>query len=175
MRLFAIRHGESEGNVDETVYTRKADFKIELTARGRQQADEMRDNLPSVDKIYCSPYMRTRQTMEYLYPDISLRPPVIWEPSLQEHSIGNYRDLKEIEVCRIYSRFFYRFRDGESGADVYERCVNFLHRIRSSDERILLVTHAYTMRVLYAIRYNLHPEEIDHLPKPDNCSIMDLS
>ena len=36
-RIILIRHAESEGNVDETVYQRKPDHRIELTEKGKQQ------------------------------------------------------------------------------------------------------------------------------------------
>lgn len=34
MRIILIRHGESEGNVDDTAYVTKGDAKISLTDKG---------------------------------------------------------------------------------------------------------------------------------------------
>lgn len=39
-RIVLIRHGESEGNVDDTVYEREPDHALALTPRGQQQAAE---------------------------------------------------------------------------------------------------------------------------------------
>lgn len=39
-RIILVRHGESEGNVDESVYTRVPDPKIGLTNRGKVQAEQ---------------------------------------------------------------------------------------------------------------------------------------
>ena len=37
-RIILIRHGESEGNVDSTVYSRTPDHAVELTSKGIKQA-----------------------------------------------------------------------------------------------------------------------------------------
>jgi hypothetical protein len=39
-RIILMRHGESEGNVDPTIYSRKPDNKVELTENGHLQAKE---------------------------------------------------------------------------------------------------------------------------------------
>lgn len=39
MRIFLVRHGESEGNVGSNVYKTKADHAIELSPTGREQAN----------------------------------------------------------------------------------------------------------------------------------------
>ena len=36
-RIILVRHGESMGNVDETIYSRVPDPQIRLTDRGREQ------------------------------------------------------------------------------------------------------------------------------------------
>jgi broad specificity phosphatase PhoE len=36
-RIILIRHGQSEGNVDETAYETTADWQIALTSKGREQ------------------------------------------------------------------------------------------------------------------------------------------
>jgi len=69
-RIFVVRHGESEGNVDETLYSRVADPEIRLTARGVSQAEAagraIRARCEADGKsyrvfFYFSPYMRTKQ------------------------------------------------------------------------------------------------------------------
>ncbi|KAL6182234.1 hypothetical protein ACLB2K_043657 [Fragaria x ananassa] len=39
-RIILVRHGQSEGNVDESVYTRVSDPKIRLTEKGIADAEE---------------------------------------------------------------------------------------------------------------------------------------
>lgn len=81
MRIFLVRHGESEGNVDTSVYKTKADHAIELSSRGHEQAHSVgrfltnwfnleRDTHMRHEKawmpprLWVSPYMRTRQTAD---------------------------------------------------------------------------------------------------------------
>ena len=68
-RIVLIRHAESEGNVDETMYQRKPDHRIELTERGKEQARQaglaLKELLDPDEQVYVyvSPYMRTMQTL----------------------------------------------------------------------------------------------------------------
>ena len=68
-RIVLIRHAESEGNVDETMYMRKPDHRIELTEKGKRQAREAGEQLKNLLGpnetlyVYVSPYLRTMQTL----------------------------------------------------------------------------------------------------------------
>ena len=78
IRIILVRHGQSEGNVDEDVYTRIADSRVQLTSLGFEQAVEcgkkIRQLLESEGEgaeegekkewgvyFYVSPYTRTLQ------------------------------------------------------------------------------------------------------------------
>lgn len=87
-RILLIRHGESKGNVDESLYCHLADSKIPLTAKGRQQAFqcgrkvlEMVQNQSKDWKLYfyVSPYLRTLQ-VAILIPSLRNRSllPLFW-------------------------------------------------------------------------------------------------
>src|SRR5262245_15247634 len=68
LRLFLVRHGQSEANLDTSVNARLPDHRIELSAEGHRQAAEagtwLAQTLASSRRvrILCSPYTRTRQT-----------------------------------------------------------------------------------------------------------------
>lgn len=72
-RIILVRHGESRGNVDETIYGHLADSKIPLTEVGRRQARKcgeriknmiMTDNCDNwMVYFYVSPYIRTLQVI----------------------------------------------------------------------------------------------------------------
>ena len=68
-RIVLIRHAESEGNVDETMYKRKPDHRIELTEKGKKQARAagvaLKELLEPDEQVYVyvSPYVRTMQTL----------------------------------------------------------------------------------------------------------------
>lgn len=75
-RIILVRHGQSEGNLDETAYTRVADPKIALTEKGKAEAEECgkrireiieKDNVPNWKVyFYVSPYRRAHETLKSL-------------------------------------------------------------------------------------------------------------
>lgn len=70
-RIILLRHGESIGNKNEEAYESTPDHHISLTSKGKQQAHELGFRLRVlIEKepilIYCSPYLRTKQTLYYI-------------------------------------------------------------------------------------------------------------
>ncbi|KAL2525014.1 Phosphoglycerate mutase-like protein AT74 [Abeliophyllum distichum] len=146
-RIILVRHGQSEGNVDECVYTRVADPKIELTQLGISQAEECgREIREMIEKdgaddwkvyFYVSPYRRSLQTLRNLAKafEKSRIAGVREEPRLREQDFGNFQDQEEMKIQKAvrmrYGRFFYRFPYGESAADVYDRITGFRETLRS--------------------------------------------
>lgn len=77
-RIILVRHGQSEGNLDESVYTRVADPKVGITAKGAAEAEEcgrkLRDLIEKDDEaaddwkvyFYVSPYRRGLETLRNL-------------------------------------------------------------------------------------------------------------
>ena len=85
--VILVRHGESEGNVDNTVWWKKADHEIELTRKGQQQAADAGKRINEILNSYnnssssnnnrriirnihlhVSPFERTIQTAKYALP-----------------------------------------------------------------------------------------------------------
>ena len=68
LRIFLVRHGQSEANLDKTVNARLPDHKIELSPEGQTQAASVGEYLARTLadarhlRILCSPYLRARQT-----------------------------------------------------------------------------------------------------------------
>lgn len=99
-RIILVRHGESEGNVDESVYTRVPDPRIGLTARGWQDAEacgvRIRDIVSGDGAddwkvyFYVSPYRRTLETLRGI--GLAFKPSRIAgvreEPRLREQDFG---------------------------------------------------------------------------------------
>ena len=75
-RIILLRHGQCEGNVDESVYTRVADPKVVLTEKGKTEAEECGWRIREmIEKdgaadwkvyFYVSPYKRTLETLQHL-------------------------------------------------------------------------------------------------------------
>ncbi|MFD1832190.1 histidine phosphatase family protein [Streptomyces desertarenae] len=181
-RIVLVRHGESEGNVDDSVYERIPDHALSLTERGFRQAEAAGERLRKLfgdERVsaYVSPYRRTHQTFRALRLDPT-RVRMREEPRLREQDWGNWQDREEVRRQKAardaYGHFFYRFAQGESGADVYDRVGAFLESLWRSFEspdhppNVLLVTHGLTMR-LFCMRW-LHwtVAEFESLSNPGN-------
>ena len=125
-----------QGNVDETMYCRVPDPEIALTRKGHAQAAEAgqairdicdADGAPYKLFFYISPYKRTKQTAAGVAS--AFRGDQVMgvreEPQLREQDFGNFQDsatlVRKKTERESYGRFFYRFPNGESGADVYDR------------------------------------------------------
>ncbi|MGY4719619.1 histidine phosphatase family protein [Naumannella cuiyingiana] len=180
-RIHLVRHGESVANVDPTVYERVPDYRIPLTERGHDQARAAGRGLRAAladrpVRVYVSPYLRAHQTLLALGLD---RPEsIIEEPWLREQDWANYQDPAEIaaqkERRNRYGHFFYRFRDGESGADVYDRVAGFIGGLEvtfadpGTPGDIVLVTHGLTMRLFCMRWFGWTVEYFESLKNPDN-------
>ena len=102
-----------------------------------------------------------------------------------QQDFGNFQDTELIQRAKQdrkdFGRFFYRFPDGESGADVFDRIAAFTstfrqdcESIRRPDAAAVFVTHGITAR-LFVMRW-LHwtVDEFEVLHNPNNCAIIVL-
>ena len=111
--------------------------------------------------FYMSPYKRSRQTCEAIasaFPRGVVNR-IQEDVQLREQDFGNFQDAagKEREKAERlrFGRFFYRFPNGESGADVYDRMTLFEdHLVRdinagrfSAGTSLVLVTHGLALRI----------------------------
>jgi len=181
-RIILVRHGESEGNLDDTVYERVPDHRISLTPKGFQQARDtgaaIRDVLDGESvEAYVSPYVRTRQTLEALALPLVERD-VRVEPRLREQDWANFQDPVDIAQQKAerdrYGHFFYRFSHGESGSDVYDRVSTFLESMHRNFEtptaprNVVIVTHGLTMRLFCMRWFHWSVDYFESLDNPEN-------
>ncbi|MGA5556253.1 histidine phosphatase family protein [Streptomyces lavendulocolor] len=181
-RIVLVRHGESEGNADDTVYEREPDHALRLTDRGRRQAEETGERLRALFgdepvSVYISPYRRTHETYQLFRLDPA-QVRVREEPRLREQDWGNWQDRNDVRLQKAYrdayGHFFYRFAQGESGADVYDRVGAFLESLHRSFEapdhppNVLLVTHGLTMRLFCMRWFHWTVAEFESLTNPRN-------
>lgn len=138
-RIILVRHGESEGNQDEEVLEYIPNYKIKLSNKGIEQAQNVGSKIKKLVSengenenwkvlFYVSPSQRTKQTLERIIGEKFPEDRVIGlkeECKLREQHFGNFQELekrKKIKRTRNrYGKFFYRVPDGESSADVYDR------------------------------------------------------
>ena len=184
-RIILIRHGESEGNINRSIYAERPDYALELSEKGKEQAREAGRHLSALIgeedvMMYVSPHWRTRMTCEEItlsFSETQLKRRE--EPRLREQEWGHLRteDLnKNIDVERdAFGTFYYRFPDGESCADVYDRVSGFFDTLFRDFERenfprnVIIITHGMTIRVFLMRWYHWTVEEFERVANPGNC------
>ncbi|KAM0004757.1 putative phosphoserine phosphatase [Helianthus debilis subsp. tardiflorus] len=193
-RIILVRHGESAGNLDGSAYATTPDYKIPLTEAGIQQAKEagkkIRDVISESGKwkacFYVSPYERTRSTLREIGRSFP-RKRVIGvkeECRIREQDFGNFQITERMKIIKEtrekFGRFFYRFPEGESAADVFDRVSSFLeslwrdidtrlHYDPSDDLNIIIVSHGLASRVFLMKWFKWTVEQFEYLNNLNNC------
>lgn len=190
-RIVLVRHGESEGNVDEEEYTRTPDSQVRLTQRGHDQAEStglaLRNMMDEDDNkyklfFYISPYRRSKETAIGIAKAFEGERilGVREEPQLREQDFGNFQDFEKKQAEKRerhrFGRFFYRFPNGESGADVYDRITMFSdHMVRDIDAgrfpedcNMILCTHGLTLRLFLMRWFHWTVAEYERIANPSN-------
>ena len=186
-RIILVRHGQSEGNVDKTLYAHVPDSAIPLTATGFEQGMEcgrqLRKLLPRGGvHFYYSPYMRTRQTLRGVlksFEGSSRRVLVSCEPRIRECDFGNFQNASHMDEIlaerQRFGRFYFRFPNGEAGTDVFDRVKVFLFHLWNEspnhEETVVLVTHGLLMRTVCMSYFGWTPSEFEQVWNPSNCEM----
>ncbi|KAL0380114.1 UNVERIFIED_CONTAM: Phosphoglycerate mutase-like protein AT74 [Sesamum angustifolium] len=191
-RIILVRHGESAGNIDGTAYTTTPDNKIPLTPQGIDQAKRAGSRICHVVSdggassnwkvyFYVSPYLRTRTTLREIgraFPKnrvLGARE----ECRIREQDFGNFQVAERMKVIKEtrerFGRFFYRFPEGESAADVYDRVSSFLeslwrdidmnrlHQDPSDELNLIIVSHGLAIRVFLTKWFKWTVEQFEYL------------
>jgi len=156
MRIYFIRHGESEANVLREISNRG--LKHPLTDLGRRQVEALARELrgESVARIYTSPLLRAVQTAEILSERLAL--PVTVDPALREGDMGILEGRSDDEAWRILEELVHdwyrrgrwesRAEGGENLHDIQARFVPFLESLlaehAAADQDLILIGHGGT-------------------------------
>ncbi|KAI4350008.1 hypothetical protein L6164_010540 [Bauhinia variegata] len=197
-RIILVRHGESQGNLDTAAYTTIPDHQIPLTPQGIIQARGAGDHLRRVISgdscspnwrlyFYVSPYVRTRSTLREIGRSFSKKRiiGVREECRIREQDFGNFQVQERMKVIKEtrerFGRFCYRFPEGESAADVFDRVSSFLeslwrdidmnrlHHDPSNDLNLIIVSHGLTSRVFLMKWFKWTVEQFERLNNFGNC------
>lgn len=204
VRIILVRHAESEGNIDQTKYCSIADSRIQLTSNGVKQAEECgREIRQLIEKtgnegwkvyFYVSPYTRTLGTLKGIGRAFERNRilGVREEPRVREQDFGNFQKAERMRAIKEtrdqFGRFFYRFPEGESGADVFDRVTSFLESLwrdidmnrfnceQSTDLNLIIVTHGVAMRIFFMRWFKWTTEQFELLNNAQNCEfrVMEL-
>ena len=188
MVIKLVRHGQSTENAGKAAPATGSHL-LGLTAKGRAQARAAGKRLGACfirdAIIYCSPYRRTRETLDYILKGAGIaradvRERIYEDPRLREVEHG-YEDVPQQQPLRErYGWFYYRYKGGESPADCFDRTSGFLESLmrqiyRKEARRVLIVAHGLTMRC-FVMRYlHLSVEDFEKLANPGNCAILTVA
>lgn len=185
MKIKLVRHGQSEANANGYQNGAVADSSIWLTALGREQAFNTGVKLGAEfinnSIVYCSPYVRAKQTAELLLFGADTVAPCFYEdPRLREMDHGYSSFESQEDRWKLHGQFYYRFDGGESPADCFDRVSSFIDSMfRQSDrkkkENILIVAHGITIRCFVARFFHMTVDEYSRIANPKNASIITIA
>lgn len=175
-RIFLVRHGVSEGNVNPSVYFEKFDCDIELTTQGYADAIkaantimDLSDKVSGVDpayrdldvnitrfEVFHSPYLRACQTSNQIVSSILDNKRFSVEeihenPLLREREWGGLRDIVTHGMkTESHFNFYYRPNGGESFGDCYQRAATFYQWFLNTSqyENNIIVAHGEFNKLL---------------------------
>ena len=160
MKLYFVRHGESEANTLRVISNRES--RYELTALGKQQAVILADRLKNIPitSIFSSPILRARETAEILAHSFYL--PYQITEALREYDCGSLEDKSDEESWKMHgeiaedwtqSHNHLRKPDGgENFLEIKKRFLPFLESFTQNglhrEDRILFVSHGGLLQLM---------------------------
>lgn len=175
MKVFLLRHGETEGNVNGQ-FSGATDTP--LTKYGIEQANEAHLKLrgESFDVVVSSPLSRAHDTAKCVTTNT-----ITLHEGLCEMNFGIFEGLTYIEIQEKYFEEYkvwkkegtdYRFKNGESLRGFYDRVIQTYTELLKQYEgqNILIVAHSGVIRSILAHEIS---ENFDHYwkYKIDNCKV----
>lgn len=199
--LWLVRHGESVGNaaaVDawrrgaEVVAVAARDADVDLTARGRSQAEAMGRWLAALDGdrrpevAVVSPYLRARRTLGIALDGLPGAVSVRVDERLRDRELGvldrltargiEARHPEEAAARRRQGKFYHRPAGGESWADVLLRLRSAVADLRAdhAGRRVLVVAHDVVVVLFRYLLEGLDEAQVLELSRraaPLNCGV----
>lgn len=202
MHIFLIRYGQSIANTGANYIKRIPDHLVPLSEVGKQQAKKAGIWLANYCKkqevcleharIWCSPYLRTRQTCEEFNASLQI-PDVREHITLVEQQFGLFDSIPEEEWGILYPReyeeyqrqrqnygkFYARLPLGESPYDVAIRIHQIMGTIHRDYEKhgidtLFIFTHGTTLRTFLLQWFHYSPEWYHEEKNPKNCWIREI-
>ena len=159
--IYLIRHADTINelgirNTNET--TQIINEKEILSIKGEEDSKKLSKNeeLKNLDSIWCSSYVRAKQTAKYIANENNLQ--INLDDRLNERKLGN---LKEIAIFMkdkktrdpsqeqlLYPKF--KTSDGESAEDTKTRMTDFLNEtlIKYKEKRVAIISHGGSIKFL---------------------------
>ncbi len=160
MKLYFVRHGESEANIQHVISNRDSPFS--LSPLGKRQANALAQNLKDIRiaAIYSSPVLRARETAEILSQEFHL--PYQSTEALREYDCGILEEKSDEASWKLHSEiaedwtvnhnYLRKPEGGENFLDIKKRFIPFIesftHNHLNSQNHILFVSHGGLLQLM---------------------------
>ena len=175
MKLYVIRHGETEINVKGLINARN---DVGLNETGIKQAKFCSAQVKSlgIDIIFCSPLKRAVETCGYINCE---KLPVIYDERLMERDAGSkqFEKVENIDTSIWYDRTLEKvYENSEGFKNILRRVTLFLEDMKKEykNENILIVTHGDIFKAIYVyFNPNIKDKDISKYEKL-NCEVCEF-
>lgn len=179
MKVYLIRHGQTEGN---RMGFHQGWGKVALNENGIAQAEALRDFMKDkkFDRIICSDLNRTKQTCSIVFGD---RDNIQFDARLREINNSVFEGKTKEEIYKIYGdeyirncrRLDYSAYGGESAQSMLDRTAEFLRDLEKDtvSGKITIITHGGAILGFLSniLKMPIYTPKL----KIDNCSVTKLS
>jgi broad specificity phosphatase PhoE len=161
-RLFLLRHGPT--TAPPGCFVGKTD--VPLSGQGVDHLGKTAEQLKGVESWYCSPMLRTRQTLEYLQEQGCPVATPVYDERLREVDFGRWelqtfaniaaQDQEQIAAWNQYLDFV--FPEGEAVAEFIQRIESLLSFFREQEGNAhAVVTHGGVIRTMICLALGISP------------------
>lgn len=192
MKLYLIRHGESEANLDYNLLKTKRDEDVELSPKGYQDALAAgfqlrklleRDLAGNFDNVFfqCSPWTRTRQTWSVINAALGGKYEALNHHGIVEHQMNLVNNPKNWELFKQYEASGWNVREfmnsmyegGESLKGVRNRAQLLLKEVKEyiNTEVVVCVCHGQFIKQVVSLAKGIDPDKLVH---PVNGEVVEL-
>ncbi|MBY0376443.1 class I tRNA ligase family protein, partial [Patescibacteria group bacterium] len=156
-KYFVMRHGEAENNAQNIYSSDRNTFH--LTEKGRAQVLKTASSLKKekITKIYCSPFLRTRETAQIVCEQIGFPVEnIIYDDRIRELEFGDFsgrpvQDYWDYMKDKTWE-FDTKVPGGESFQDGKNRIGDFIYDInkQNKNEKVLIISHGLAVEMVPA-------------------------
>ena len=167
MKLYLVRHGETELNVKKVYY---GSTDCDLTEKGKEQAVSLKTAFASVplDLVLGSPLKRAKTTVDLILGEKEV--PRLEDGRLKELDFGGWegKSYTELQGDPLYEQWCREWKTtcpprGECFLDLAQRVRSFYgDLLKREEERVLIVAHHAVLQQLMACLLEAEPESCWH-------------
>lgn len=183
MKLYLVRHGETDWNLENKI---QGQTDTELNEKGRRQAEEFAARIVEegyqIDSIYTSSKRRALETARIIGAALKIEPRI--QPGIEEICFGKWEGYTWKQVKELFGEEYQVWRGerryrvpplGESYQQLLDRLLPALKDITEKEKgNALVVTHSAVIMTLMSYLYDTPFEDMARNYKTGNAKIVEL-